>query len=225
MKRLKMKRIALGTALAATLSVAIAIPVLAQGGPPPGPGGFGGPGGPGGPGGRPLALGAVQSVDTSARTITLSDPRGGSHTIRVASDAKIVGDKAISVSDLNVGDKIQVRGRPSVITADSIFAGGPGADMPPAGPPAGAQGPGAFGPPPGGPQGFGPGPDFGPPGGPGRIGNPNGIVVETGTVTKLNPLTISFGGGRTLTVELSPSAKVHTAGAMKLSDIKKGDRV
>ena len=220
------------------LAFALAGAAHAQGGPPPmGPGGFGGPGPMargmmgGGPRMGPAAIGTVQSVDADAHTISLKNRNGESCTLHVASDAKIVGQKTILVSDLKVGDRIQVRGQVSLITADSIVEGGDSMGMPPMGPPPGAMGgPGGFGPPPdaGGPGAFGPPPAGGRPGfgpmGP-MGGGPNGMVVEMGTVTKLSPLTISFGGGRTLTVQVDSSTKVHKIGEMKLSEIKAGDRI
>lgn len=208
----------------ATMAFALAGAAHAQMGPPPmGPGGFGGPmpgmRGPGGPGFGGMIAGTVQSVNSDEHTISLKTRSGETCTLHVSSDAAIIGQKTIAVSDLHVGDRIQVRGHVALITADSIVAGGDGMGGPPMGPPPSAVM--------GGPQGFGAGPGgpgFGPQG-TGRMGGPNGMVLEVGTVTKLSPLTLSFGGGRTLTVQVDSSTRVHKVGEMKLAEIKTGDRI
>lgn len=218
-KEMKMAfRIGLITALA----IALAGAAHAQGGPPPamGSGGFGGPmsvpRGLGGPGMGGMATGKVISVNPAAHTITFKNEQGEHRTLHVASDTRIIGQKTISVSSLRVGDRIQVRGHVSLVTADSIVTGGSDAGLPPMGPPPFAGGPAAFGPPPGGP-GFGP---HGP-----RMPLADGMVVEEGKVVKLSPLTISFGGGRTLTVQMDSSTKLHKVSEMKLGEIKSGDRI
>jgi hypothetical protein len=103
-------------------------------GPPP-PGGFGQPGGPngGGPNGgfrrAPFAFGTVTAVDTTGNTITLSTFNGGSQTVDVGTDAQIVTQTNVTVSDLKVGDQVAVQGIPTGITASQLTVGQPPAGL------------------------------------------------------------------------------------------------
>ena len=124
--------------------------------PPAAPAGtpvpMGGPTMPGGspntPGGSPFisgrmpfANGTVTAVD-AAGTITLAPMFGGGapQTVKVTDTTQITATRAGTVGDLKVGDKIQVRGVPTGITAsqiavsDSADTTTTGVSLPPAGP-------------------------------------------------------------------------------------------
>ncbi len=131
-------------------------------------------------GGLPTVSGSITGGDASAKIITISGQgQNASITIKLDNNTKLVTQSSVSVSDLKIGDQVQVQGLPTAITANSVLAGdlssiqglmgggGPG-------------GPGGFGPGggPGGPGGFGPGgqggPGGGPEGGPPQGGPPPG---------------------------------------------------
>ena len=198
---------------------------------------------------RPMMAGTVQSVDTTNGTITLTDPSGNTQTLTVSSDTKIVAAKTISASDLQVGDQIQVRGAPQVISADSIMSGDLG-DVPPMGPVFGAAMVKSSGtvaaranPDAPGPvvvQSYGEQSDSsgaeadaegnGPPPKPLFISaassSPAGaMAIEQGTITSLSPLTVSLSDGQTVTVNTNSSTKVSTVSTESLSDIQQGDQV
>ena len=198
------------------------------GGQPGGPGGFGGgqPGGPGGFGGGqpnrrpPFAAGTVTAVDSAAGTITVSSPFGGEvQTVQTQSTTKIVSQSVAAVSDLKVGDQVQIQGIPTGISASSVTIGQSPLPNP------GGRGPG--GPGNGGPGG---GPGNGGPGGPGG-GSGNGTppvkgqAYATGTVSSTKPLTITLGQGISVTLTLAASAKVTKYTPLLLSSIKVGDRI
>ena len=177
------------------------------GGPPPGgPGGFGGPGGGFGNRRPPFAFGTVTAVDAGAGTITLSSQfGGGTQTIQTQGATQITTQVAAKVSDLKVGDQIQVQGVPTSITATSLTIG---------------QSPFPTGGGPGGPAG---GPGSGP-GGPGTAAV-NSYATATGTVATLSPLTITLSPTVTLALKMDASAKVIRYTTLALSGIKVGDRV
>ena len=193
--------------------------------PPPG-GQFGGGDqmrGGGEPGRRPpFATGTVTAVDSASGTLTLSSPFGGPpQVIQTSAATKILSQGTAALSDLKVGDQVQVQGVPTGISASSVtigqsplpFGGGRG----PGGP--GGRGPGG----PGGPGGGGPG-GFG---GPGGNGGPQvkGQASANGTVTSVKPLTISLGTGISVTLTLAAAAKVTRFSPVLLSSIKVGDRI
>lgn len=178
---------------------------LAQG---PGNGGQGGRGGRGGFA-RPT-MGAVTAVDTTAGTITVGGANGAApQTIKVGADAPIAMETTSSVSDLKVGDPVEVSntGGPLTITAGTL--------------------PDAFGfygrMLTGGMGGFGRG------GRGGGAGGNNAVPASTftitnGKVTSLNPLTISAGAA-SVTLGSTADAKVSRISTGQLSGLKVGDQV
>ena len=184
-------------------------PAAAQG---PGGGGFGGPGG-GGFGGQgggfnrrpPFAYGTVSAVNTGAGTVTISSRfGGGDQVIQTQGTTQIMSQTAAKVSELKKGDKVEVSGMPTQMTATSLTIGDS--------PLAGLGGPGG----PGGP----------PPGAPG--GNAAGGPVDTrvtGTVTSTSPLTIALSPTASLTLKMDPNAKVAKYTPVALSAIKPGDKI
>ncbi len=176
----------------------------------PGGGGFGGPGGGGGQGGfnrrSPFAYGTVSAVNAGAGTVTISSRfGGGDQVIQTQGTTQIVSQAAAKVSDLKKGDKVEVSGMPTQMTATSLTIGDS--------PLAGLGGPGG----PGGP----------PPGGPGG-GNAAGNPADTrimGTVTGTSPLTIALSPTASLTLKMDPSAKVTKYTPVTLNAIKPGDKV
>jgi hypothetical protein len=212
-------RLALAALAAATLGgVPLALAQDPGQGPPPGfgggPGGGGRGGQFGGPGGRmPFAVGTVSGVDAANGTVTVQSQfgNGTQQTIRLAQGATVVTQAVVAVSDLKVGDRVQVQGVPTGITASSITAGEMLQMMP----------------------GFGGGPGGGPQG-----NNANGqnrtrggaaqqaaFASATGKITSVEPLTIALGGGVSLTVELAQSARVTRVTTVGLDSLKVGDRV
>ena len=173
------------------------------GGPPPG--GFGGPGGGFGNRRPPFAFGTVTAVDAGAGTITLSSPfGGGTQTIQTQGATQITTQVAAKVSELKVGDQIQVQGVPTGITASSLTIG---------------QSPFPAGGPGGGPGGPGGGP-----GGPGVAPAPS-YATASGTVATLSPLTITLSPTASLTLKMDANAKVIRYTTLALGGIKVGDRV
>ncbi len=165
-----MKTITKSTCLAAVLTLTLAGAVLAQGGRPPQGGGMdprmmGGGGPMQGPGQGPrggMMAGTVKAVSLSSGTITLTGPMGDRHKIKVDDDTTIYGQKQVKVSDLKIGEKVQIVGPIEDLTTASIIVGDLQQILPP--PPMGMGGPGG--------PGMGQGqPGFGGPGmGPGQPG-------------------------------------------------------
>lgn len=217
------KRLALLAGFGLMTALAAA-PAAAQA-PPDNGGGFGGGGG-GFQGGRPnrapFAFGTVSSVDATAGTITITPQFGGNgpQTIKVDSAAQVVTQASVALSDLKVGDRIAVQGVPTGITASAITAGDP---------PAGLPGGGGFGGPRGG-GGDGGGGNGG--GGNGAAGGaaPQGFAAASGTIkalpTKSDPhLTISLGLDVQVFLKMADGAKITRYTAVKVADIKAGDRI
>jgi hypothetical protein len=163
------------------------------------------------PGGAPPIFGTVDSVNATANTITVSTPQGDTGTVKISSTTVINTEKTITVADLKVGDKVQVSGAPTGITAASIVDGDVAAAMPSFG----FRRPGGGG---GAPGGGGPGR-----GGPGGPGGDN--ANASGTITSTSPLTIALEGGASLTITMAPAATVSVVAPEAISDIKAGDRV
>jgi hypothetical protein len=216
MNNFRMTRGTLTTfALAALLCAPLAQKVAFAQGPPPG--GFGGgPGGGFGGGGGgfnrrpPFAIGTVSAVDSGAGTITITSQFGGAtQTIQTQGMTQIVSQSTAAVADLQKGDKIQVQGVPTGITASALTIG--------QSPFAGLGGPG--GPPPG----QGAPPPAGGPGAPPAAGPAS--ATATGTVTSLSPLTISLSDTTSLVLKLAANAKVTKYTTVTLSAVKVGDKV
>ena len=192
-------------------------PALAQGPPDNGGGGGGFQGGR--PNRPPFAFGTVSSVDMGAGTITITPQFGGNgpQTIKLDGAAQIVTQTSAAVSDLKVGDQIAVQGVPTGITASAITVGEP---------PAGLPGAGGFG-----------GGGFGGPRGGGNGGNragggaaQQGFAAASGTIkalpTKSDPhLTVTLGPDVQVFLKMAEGAKVTRYTAVKLADIKVGDRI
>ncbi|MBV9850684.1 MAG: hypothetical protein JO250_13505 [Armatimonadetes bacterium] len=235
-----MKRNAFTLFALALVGLALAAPAFAQApdaGPPPGPGGGfpggpppgGGPGGfPGGPGGGfggqrrlPFAFGTVSAVDAAASTITLTTQGGATQTLKVAPDAQIVTQQAVTVADLRVGDRVAVQGAPTGITASQVTAGAPPAGLPGAG----GFGGGGFG-----GRGGNAAAGGGTAGGGAAGGAPLGFATASGTVKALPTakdahLTLSLSSDAVLYVKMAEGAKVVRWASVALSGIKSGDRV
>ncbi len=195
------------------------------GGMPTGPGGpFGGgmPNAPDSGGGSPFssarmpfALGTISAVNAGAGTITVRSQFGGElRTVKITATTDISARVDAKVSDLKVGDTVQVRGVPTGITASQISAGdtapGPMMDN------------GMMG---GDPMGGG---TFG-------MGRPNGVAgpsgpeaayaQASGKITALSPLTIALPGGVSVMLTAAPDAKISRTVSEKIGSLKVGDTV
>ena len=132
----------LGTLL---LALWLVIPVLAQGGPPPNPGGKGG-------------VGKITAI--SASSITVTDREGAVKTFAIGSATTFLLDgQTVKAAGLATGQFAEVSStdgtKATVIYAHSLPLPPPGQGPPPGGPPPGDC-------PPGGPSPLGPPPDGGP---------------------------------------------------------------
>lgn len=200
------------------------------GGMPPAPGGprNDGPGGPfgggmpnpPGAGGNPFssakmpfALGTIRSVDAAAGSFVVASQFGGdSRTVKVTAATEITARVESKVSDLKVGEIVQVRGVPTGITASQISAG----DTPAPGP---VMGGGIVG---GGMMGEGPS-------GMGRAnsaGGPGAAYAQaSGKITALSPLTLALPGDVQVILKAAPEVKVSRMVTEKIGDLKAGDTV
>lgn len=185
------------------LATMLLTPILQPAAKAQGPGG-GGPGGGGFNRRPPFALGTVTAVDTAADTITITPQFGGgsSQTIKTENTTQIVSQSVAAVSDLKVGDQVEVQGVPTGMTASSLTIG-QSPFMP--GRPGGSGGPG------------------GRPGGPGAP--PPSFAVATGKVTSTSPLTVAVSDTVSLTLKMAANAKVTKFTPVTLGGIKVGDRV
>ena len=181
---------------------------MAQG---PGGGGQGGNGGGRGGFARPTT-GAVTAVDTTANTITVGGANGGApQTIKVGADAPIAMETAGTVTDVKVGDTVNVADAAGQITiTDGTLPdafGFYGRML--------TGGGGGFG---GGRGGFG--------GGGGNAAAPApSFSITNGKVTSASPLTISAGTGVSLTMSATTDVKVNRITTGQLSGVKVGDQV
>lgn len=195
--------------LAPAFAAMLLVPALQPAAKAQGPGG----GGPGGGFNRrmPFAIGKVTAVDAAASTITITSQfgGGGSQTIKTQDTTTIVLQITATVSDLKVGDKIEVQGVPTGITASSLTIGQSPLPTGGFGRPGGGGGPGGNG-----------GPGGGNPGAP-----PAFSAFATGKVTSLSPLTIAVSDTVSLTLKMAANAKVSKFTPMALGRIKIGDRV
>ena len=199
----------------ALIGLALTAPAFAQGpggGPPP-------PGQGGGGQRRPFAFGTVSAVDATGGTLTITTQNGDSQTVKVGTDAQIVTQQTVKVSDLKVGDQIAVQGVPTGLTASSLTAGQP---------PAGLPGAGGFG----GPRGGGNGGGGNGGGGGGNTANTasQGFATASGTIKTLPTatdahLSIALGADAVLFVKMADGAKVTKYATVALGDIKTGDKI
>ena len=194
------------------------------GGMPPVPGGpmNGGPGGPfgggmpnpPGAGGNPFssakmpfALGTVRSVDAAAGSFVVASQFGGEpRTVKVTAATEITARVESKVSDLKVGETVQVRGVPTGITASQISAGATDAPSPMMG---GMMGEG--------PSGMGRANSAG---GPGAA-----YAQASGKITALSPLTLALPGDVQVILKAAPEVKVSRMVTEKIGDLKAGDTV
>lgn len=207
--------------LAGSLLTASAAHAQFGGGMPTGPGGggpFGGgmPGPPGGGGNpfsttrMPFALGTITAVNAGTGTITVRSQFGGDlRTVKITTATDITARVEAKVSDLKVGDTVQVRGVPTGITASQISAGdaAPGPMMN-----TGMMGGGTSG-----------------------VGRPNGVAgpsgpeaayaQASGKITALTPLTIALPGGVSVTLTAALNAKISRTVSEKIGSLKVGDTV
>jgi len=190
------------------------------------------PGQPGGRQGRggfgnfqarmPFATGQVTGGDPATGTIIISSPFGGSQTIHVTGDTKMVAMVQIDASKLKVGDTVQVQGVPNQITANTITAG----ELPDF-LTAGLRGRGG----PGGAGGNAPG---APPAAGGAAGGANAqpgrpqqqaFASATGKITSTEPLTIEISSEVSIVLKLGPNAKVSKLMPATINNVKLGDNV
>ncbi|NLI01427.1 MAG: hypothetical protein GX446_18265, partial [Chthonomonadales bacterium] len=185
-------------------------PAHAQGGPPAfGQGPFGGPGqGPGGFGGPPpFVMGTVAEVGQTQKMIAVSSPFGGDERIiKITDQTRMVTEKEVKVSEIKVGDQVQVSGVPTGIRASSLTVGEAPEFFRMPGQRAGGGNPG---------------------GQPGR-NNPmmrRSMASATGKVTAVNPLTIALDDSVSVVIKLAPDARIQKIVPVALSAIKEGDRI
>lgn len=165
-----------------------------------------------GPGGGRLAAGAVTAIDPAAGTITImSRMTNAAQTIKVPAGTPMATQTTVQVSDLKVGDTVQVSGVPTGITASQIVVG----DMP-----AGFPGQGG-----GGNRGGGGGGGAAPGGAAGANGAPPAFASATAKVAKLEPLTLTLSPGVDLTLKLAADAKISRISTATMASIKVGDTV
>lgn len=197
---------------------------------PPAPGGQGGPvgGGPGGPFGggmpnspgagenpfssaqMPFAMGTVRSVDAATGSFVVTSQFGGEpRTVKITLKTEITARVESQVSDLKVGDTLQVHGVPTGITASTISAGDTSTTSPVMG---GMMGEGPFGA--GRPNGASG------PGGPGTA-----YAQASGKITALSPLTIALPGDIQVILKTAPNVKISRLITEKIGDLKAGDKV
>ena len=156
----------------------------------------------------PFTFGTVTAVDTAAGTITVASQfGGGSQTIQTQGTTQITSQADAKVSDLKVGDQVQVQGVPTGITASTLTIGQ--SPFP--------TGRGGFG----GNRPGGGAPSTTPP-----TSTPlPATAMAMGTVSSTNPLVIALSSTVSMTLKLDATAKVTKYTALPLSSIKVGDRV
>lgn len=208
--------------LAASLLTAGAAHAQFGGGmPPPGGGPVGGgmPGTGGSPfstARMPFALGTISAVNAGTGTIMVRSQFGGDlRAVKITSATDITARVEAKVSDLKVGDTVQVRGVPTSLTASQISAG----DAPASDPMMGASmmGGGSMG---GGTFGMGRPNGVSGPSGPGAA-----YAQASGKITALSPLTIALPGGVSVTLTAAPGAKISRTISEKIGGLKVGDAI
>ncbi len=182
----------------------------AQGGPPPtGQGPFGGP--PQGPGGfmgnAPFVMGTVAEVGQTQKMIAVTVPFGGDERIiKVTDKTKMVTQRDAKVSELKVGDQVQVGGVPTGIRANSLTIG---------------EAPDFF-------SGMMPGRRGGANNRAGQAGRSPArmsFASASGKVTSASPLTIALDGNVSVTIKMASDARVQKIAPIALTAIKEGDRI
>lgn len=159
-----------------------------------------------GQGRMPFALGSISAVNVAAGTLTLTPMFGGAgQTVKVMDTSQITALTEAKVKDLKVGDKVQVHGVPTSITASQITAGDSGDSAGSMTVPFGGM------PASGGPLGM--------------AGTQAASAQATGKITSLSPLTISVSSSIQITLKAAPDVKVSRYVTEKIGDLKVGDRI
>jgi hypothetical protein len=225
--RAAMNRLHIMCAMGALAIVSLPAPAIqAQQDPAQPPAQPGQPGQPGGRQGRggfgnfanrmPFATGQVTGGDPATGTVIIGSPFGGSQTIHVGTDTKMVALVQVDATKLKIGDTVRVEGVPSQITASTIAAGDlPDFLTPPA---RGRGGPGApVGAAPGAPQAAGAA---------AQAARPQpATATATGKISKLEPLTIELSDEVSIVLKLGPNAKIMKMMPATINNIKLGDQV
>jgi hypothetical protein len=212
--------LALTTAARAQFGGGVTIGMPPPIGGPPLPGSGMPMGGPPLPGNRPpdtrmpFAAGKIIAVHAAAGTVTLLPMFGpmsggaGAQTVQITDTTQITVQSKVLVSDLKVGDTVQVHGVPTSITATQITAGD------------------NFDSPLGGMMGNGPRPG-GMAGGPrpGPEGPSADFAQVSGKITSLTPLTISLSNSIQVTLKVTATTLIHKTVTEKIGDLKAGDRI
>ena len=174
----------------------------AQGNPPV----FGQGQGPGGFGNLPFVMGTVAEVGQTQKMIAVNSSFGGDERIiRVTDQTKLVTEREVKVSEIKVGDQLQVNGVPTGISARSVTVG---------------EAPEFFRMP-GQRQGGG---DRG--GQPGRGGQMRmTFAAASGKVTSVNPLTIALDDNVSVVIKMASDGTVRKIVPVTLATIKEGDRI
>lgn len=178
----------------------------------------GGQGGPGGGFGSRFAMGKVTGGDSAAGTVTLATQQGTTLTVKVTTDTTIDTQQTIAISDLKVGDQVQVQGIPSAITANQITAGTPPAFM--GGRGGGRRQPGANGAQPGGQQVDANGNPIQAPSLPPPITTTRGRVISTKP-----SLVINVSEDVDIVLKLGRDAKITRYVRVPFNNIKAGDTI
>ncbi len=164
----------------------------------------------------PFAVGQVTGGDPATGTVIISSQFGGSQTIHVSNDIRIVALVQIDVSKIKVGDTVQVQGVPREITANTITAG----ELPDfltmamRGGRGGAVTNGVI---PGGVQAD--------PNAQARPSQPQAFASATGKVTQLQPLTIALSDEVSIALKLGPNAKIMKLMPGTINNVNLGDTV
>ena len=154
----------------------------------------------------PFISGVITGGNLQNGAITIQSQFGGSQIIRVSNATQVVSQVSIAVSDVKVGDQIQIQGVPTAITASSLTVG----TLP------------SFLPGNGGPMGMARGQ--------GIAANQSmnqqaAIAMARGSVSSISPLTISLSSDISVVLKLASSARVSRVTNSTLSALKVGDRI
>jgi len=163
-----------------------------------------------------MMQGKISTIDAAAGTITLTSRIGSIQVIKGTADTTIESQVTITVSELKVGDEVQVQGIPTGISADTITAGSPPAFMMGG---RGRRSPGGFVPAPGraGPLDAN--------GNPVPQGPPPANAVANGKVVSTTPLTISVAENMDVVLRLARDGKISRYAPIPFSKLKIGDAI
>lgn len=195
-----MRVLAVLTLVVCVVALIITGAIAQRPGGPPGGGGPGG-GGPGGGGGPRFIMGNVAAVNVGTRTIDIT-PQGQQDqviSVTVPDDALVTGIVDAKVTDLNVGDTVELTGFPAQMIAQSVRIGGGVQTVIRAA--------------------------FADPNNPQAQQPVNRGTTFTGTVTKVDPLTLDLGDGVTVVVAVGANAETTKIGLLELQQIKPTDQI